>query len=228
MAAAMTQRPFDKAEPTDDPARGFIATTRVLADAAGQDGLTIGEIVDQLDERAFGLLILLFALPCLVPGLPGAQIIAIPIFLLGLQLLIGRTEPWLPGWFLRMRVKKAWLEGVAGFCDKRLHWTERVARPRLRLLAAGPAERVLGLVVALAAMTIMLPITNTIPSAAITAIALGLIQRDGLFTGVGGGLAMAWIMALVALVAALAHGANFATDALQQHAPAVRDWLSRP
>ena len=224
----MTERPIDHPEPTDDPARGFIATTRTLADAAGEEGLTVGEIVDRLDERAFGILILLFALPCLVPGLPGAQIIAIPIFLLGLQLLVGRGEPWLPGWFLRARVKKSWIEGIATFCEKRLAWTEQVARPRLRFLASGPAERLLGLIIALAAVTIMLPITNTIPSVAITAIALGLIQRDGLFTGAGAGLALAWTAGLTALVAAVVYGASFATDFLREYAPNVLDWFNRP
>jgi hypothetical protein len=211
----MTDRPIDHPEPTDDPARGFIATTRAVADGAGEEGLTVGEIVDQLDERAFGLLILLFVLPCLVPGLPGAQIIAIPIFLLGLQLLAGRGEPWLPGWFLRARVKKGWIKGIATFCEKRLRWTEQVARPRLRFLATGPAER-------------LLPITNTIPSMAITAIALGLIQRDGLFTGAGAALALAWIAFLGTLVAAVIYGAGFAADFLRDYAPGVFEWFNRP
>lgn len=209
----------------DDPTKSFIVTIRQVADAAGADGLTVGQIVDRLDERAFGLLILIFAVPCLVPGLPGAQLIAIPIFLLGLQILVGRQEPWLPGWFLRARVKKSWLEGIAGFCEKRLKWTETVARPRLTFMASGIAERLLGLVIALAAVTIMLPITNTIPSAAITAIALGLLQRDGLFTLGGALLALAWASGLVVAVAALLLGASFAVELAREHAPWLLQWL---
>jgi hypothetical protein len=218
----------DLPEPTDDPARGFIATIAAVAQSTGPDGTTVGEITDRLDERAFGLLILLFALPCLVPGLPGAQIIAVPILLLCLQLMIGRNEPWLPGWVLRLKVKKPWIDGVAGFCEKRLKWTETVVRPRLKFLATGLAERVLGLVLALAALTIMLPITNTIPSVAITTATIGLIQRDGLLTTAGAGLALAWIALLCGLVAAVLVGAPFALELLREHAPFVLDWFNRP
>jgi hypothetical protein len=207
----------------DDPTRGFIATTRMVADASGPDGLTIGEIVDRLDERAFGLLILIFAIPCLVPGLPGAQIIAIPIFLLGLQMMLGRQEPWLPGWFLRARVKKGWLDGIAGFCEKRLKWTETVAKPRLTFLASGLAERLVGLVIALAAVTIMLPITNTIPSLAITVMAVGLLQRDGVFTIGGALIAFAWVSLLAGLIMALVYGAAFAVEFVREHLP----WLAQ-
>ncbi len=215
-------------EPSDNLARSFIATIGAVAARTGPDGATVGDIVDQLDERAFGLLILIFALPCLVPGLPGAQIIAIPIFLLCLQLMVGRREPWLPGWVLRLRVKKSWLDGIAGFCAKRLSWTERVARPRLTFLASGAAERLMGLILALAAVTIMLPITNTIPSVAITVATVGLIQRDGLFTLGGALIALAWVSLLAGLVAAVILGAPFAVELLREHAPYVLDWFNRP
>lgn len=218
----------DLNEPTDDPARSFIAITRMVADSAGPEGLTVGQIVDQLDERAFGLLILIFAIPCLVPALPGAQIIAIPIFLLSLQLMVGRQEPWLPGWFLRLRVQKGWIEGIAGFCEKRLRWTETVARPRMTFLASGIAERVLGLILALAAMTIMLPITNTIPSLAITVATVGLIQRDGLFTLSGAVLALAWVGTLVAIPILLMMGASFAVQFVSEHAPILLQWFKGP
>jgi len=205
----------------DDPGRSFIGVLQKIDDVAGEDGLTVSEIVDQLDERAFGLLILLFALPCLVPGLPGAQIIAIPIFLLALQIVVNRTEPWLPGWFMRARVKKSWIGSIAGFADKHLRWTEQVARPRWRWLATGLMERMVGLVMALAAVTIMLPITNTIPSVALTLAAIGLIQRDGLFTTLGSMIALGWLTALGVLIAGLIMGAGFAVDLLREHAP----WL---
>jgi hypothetical protein len=211
----------------DDPGAGFIAVTRRIAEAAGPDGASIGEIVDQLDERAFGILILLLSIPCLVPGLPGAQIIAVPIFLLALQVAGGREEPWLPGWFLRARVKRDWLEGIAGFSEKRLTWTERLARPRWRWLAAGPGERIAALVMALAAVTVMLPITNTVPSMALTLMSVGLIQRDGIFILVGAMIAAGWLAALTAVIIGLMAGAGFAFDFAQERAPWLLEWLGR-
>lgn len=207
---------------SDDPKRGFIAVTRMLADAAGDaDGLTVGSMRDQLDERAFGLMILVLTIPCLVPGLPGAQIIAIPIFLLSLQLALGMGEPWLPGWFLRIRAKKSWLVGIADFSEQRLAWTERLARPRLTFLSTGLAERLAALVMAAAAVTIMLPITNTIPSLALMLAAIGLLQRDGLFVSGGVVLALAWIALLMGIVVAIQAGAGPLFEFAAKHAP----WL---
>jgi hypothetical protein len=210
---------------TDDLSRGFIAVLGDIAASAGADGASVSQITDRLDERAYGILILALTLPCLVPGLPGAQIIAIPIFLLALQLMVGRKEPWLPGWFLRANVKKSWLDGIAGFAAKRLAWTERLARPRLGFLAVGLGERLIALIMAVAAITIMLPITNTIPSVALTLMAVGLIQRDGLFTLGGALIALGWIAALTALVVGLILGAGFAVDFVREHVPFLANWL---
>jgi hypothetical protein len=210
---------------SDDQKRGIIAVTRMLADAAGADGMSVAELRDRVDERAFGLMILILAIPCLVPGLPGAQIIAIPIFLLAVQVALGFKEPWLPGWFLRTVVKKNWLEGIAGFAEKRLAWAEAVARPRLTFLASGLGERVVGLVMALAAITIMLPITNTIPSLALTIGAIGLLQRDGAFAGLGVLIAVAWVGVLVGAVWAVLAGAGPLYAFAVARAPWLVEWL---
>jgi hypothetical protein len=208
---------------SDDPTISFIDTIVGLKTVGNSEGTDVRAIVDQLDERAFGLLILLFAIPCLVPGLPGAQLIAIPIFLLGLQLAAGKSEVWLPKRALAATVKRSWIDAIAGFVDKRLRWTERLSRPRLTQLASGWSERLIGAIIALAAITIMLPITNTIPSLAITVIAVGLLQRDGLFTVAGCGLAFAWITFLAIMVWGLFAGAGFAVTFISEHFP----WLAR-
>jgi hypothetical protein len=211
----------------DDTSRSFIAVLQQIDAVTGPEGIKVSEIVDRLDERAFGLLLLLLAIPCLVPGLPGAQIIAIPIFLLAAQILIGRHEPWLPGWFTRLQVEKGWLASIAGFADKRLRWTEALSRPRLRFIASGLGERVLALFMLVAAVTVMLPITNTVPSLSLTLMALGLIQRDGLFALAGALVAALWIGALGTVIAGLFLGAGFAVELVRDVAPWLLDWFGR-
>lgn len=55
----------------DDVSHDVTRLLRRLADDGGDAGLTLHEIRDRLDERAYGLSILLLSIPCLVPGLYG-------------------------------------------------------------------------------------------------------------------------------------------------------------
>ena len=68
-----------------------------LVARAGGDKVTLGWILDQLHERAFGLFLLILALPCCIPFLYGVpQIVALPLMFISVQILIGRRVPWLP------------------------------------------------------------------------------------------------------------------------------------
>lgn len=200
---------------TDDPKQGFIALVADLAAVSGPDGLTLREIRDRLDERAFGLMILILAIPCLVPALYGVpQIVGIPILLLAGQMLIGRIEPWLPEMVLKRRVSKAWLDRMAEFATRRMPWFERLSRPRLTVFAEGWAERVVALFMILATLTIVLPMTNTVPSVALALLAVGLIQRDGLFVLGGAAVAVGWVTALLTVAIGFYFGAGWAVSLL--------------
>jgi len=203
----------------DDPRQGFIALVAELAAVSGPDGLTLHEIRDRLDERAFGLMILVLAIPCLVPALYGVpQIVGIPILLLAGQMLAGRVEPWLPEAVLRRRVSKAWLERMADFAVKRMTWFERFSRPRLTVLAEGWAERAAAAFMILATLTIVLPLTNTVPSVALTLLAVGLIQRDGLFVLAGAAVAIGWATALATVAIGFYVGAGWAVSLIARFA----------
>ena len=202
---------------TDDPKQGFIALVADLAAISGPDGLTLREIRDRLDERGFGLMILILAIPCLVPALYGVpQLVGIPILLLAGQMLAGRVEPWLPEAALKRRVSKAWLDRMADFATKRMGWFERLSRPRLTLFVEGWAERVAALFMILATLTIVLPMTNTIPSVALSLLAVGLIQRDGLFVAAGAAVAIGWATALAAVGIGFYVGAGWAVALLSK------------
>ncbi|RZJ84834.1 MAG: exopolysaccharide biosynthesis protein, partial [Brevundimonas sp.] len=156
----------------DDVSHDVVRLLRRLADDEGEAGLTLGEIRDRLDERAYGLLILLLSLPCLVPGLYGVpQVVGLVIIMIAAQLLIGRKEPWLPRRVLGLRAKAKWLKAMADFAEARLGWIDRLSRPRLAMFATGLGERMVGLFMILATLTIVLPMTNTIPSVALALLA---------------------------------------------------------
>lgn len=200
---------------TDDPKQGFIALVADLAAISGPDGLTLGEIRDRMDERAFGLMIIILAIPCLVPGLWGVpQIVAVPILLLVGQMLAGRIEPWLPETVLKRRVSKVWLTRMADFATKRMAWCEHVSRPRLTMFVHGWAERVAAVFMAMATVTILvpLPLTNTVPAVGLTLMAVGLIQRDGLFVVGGAAVAVGWMAVLAAIGVGFFVGAGWAVS----------------
>jgi hypothetical protein len=212
----------------DDPDRSFVNLVAMMARDAGPDGLSIGEILDRLDERAFGIVILILAIPCLVPALYGVpQIVGIPIILLAGQMLLGRREPWLPAGWLRRRISREWLGRMADFADKRMRWIERLSKPRLRLMTSAAGERLAALMMILATLTIILPMTNSVPSLGLTLMAAGLIERDGLFVLAGEMVALAWITALAVVALGLAFGATWAVGLFDRvGGQAVVDWFS--
>src|SRR5262245_14056215 len=76
--------------------RDFIATQT-------EPRVTLGALRDALDDRGFGVLILFFALPNLVPvNIPLlSALLGVPLVLLAAQLAYGRHKPWLPDWLAR-------------------------------------------------------------------------------------------------------------------------------
>lgn len=190
--------------------------------------MTIRDVRDHLDERAFGLLILILTIPCLVPALYGVpQVLGVPIILLASQVLVGREEPWLPEGVLKRRVPKAWLDRMSDFATKRMGWFERLSRPRLHWLAAGPGERLAALFMILATLTIILPMTNTVPSVALALLSVGLIQRDGVFVALGSAVSLAWAGLLIALAVGLVLGATWAVSLFNRFGgQAILDFFS--
>lgn len=199
----------------DDVSHNVTRLLRRLADDGGDAGLTLEEIRDRMDERAYGLLILLLSIPCLVPGLYGVpQVVGVIIVLVAAQLLVGREEPWLPRWMLNLRAKGSWLKAMADFAESKLSWVDRLSRPRLSRFATGAGEKLAAVFMILATLTIVLPMTNTIPSVALALLSVGLIQRDGLFVIGGAAVASAWLTLLGVLATAVLLGAEWATRLL--------------
>ncbi len=164
-----------------------------------------------LGDRAFGALLLILSIPNIlpVPGLSTAT--GVPMILIGAQMAFGRSGLWLP-----RRVQAVTLDRDAFLAVMRRArpWAERVERhlrPRLPVLVGAGAERGLGLAIMLLATVLALPIVfgNQPPAFAIALIALGLIERDGLFVlaGLASGIIALLIVAAVLLGLGTAGGA---------------------
>lgn len=159
-----------------------------ILDASDQPRLTIGEFVDRLGDRAFGILILLFALPNCVPGPPGlATLTGIPVVFVAWQMMIGRDRPWLPGLLARRSFPRTDLLRVMRVTQPYLRRLEKLSKPRMTWIMRGAWERALGIVLFILSIVLTAPIPfgNLFPAIAIAIIALGLMEHDGVTLIIG-------------------------------------------
>jgi hypothetical protein len=162
--------------------------------------ITLGELIDALDERAFGLGLLLLALPCAIPFLYGIpQIVSLPMLALAAQLAMGREHPWLPKRLAGRQIKIAGLRNVVRRTQRSLGFLERLAGNRLVVLTDGVGARITGalLLIPIASILMPFPMTNTTPGIGVAIAAVGLLERDGLLTLAGLLLGLVWVAVLV-------------------------------
>ncbi len=170
---------IDQNDASDAPASALL---RSLADSLTQEQLTVGDLIDRLDTRAQGLLLLMLSLPMCVPNIPGiSTIFGLLLIPPALQLMRGRPNVWMPrrvrGWRLDGNRFRAALRGSARLLAK----FEHLSRPRARALTIWPATTVVGFQTLIMALVLILPIwgANLIPGIAVALTGLGLLQRDG-------------------------------------------------
>lgn len=158
-----------------------------LVDDTKGEKVSLGELFDTLDQRSYGPLLLLPALIAVAPtgAIPGMSIVTGSIIaLFAVQLLIGKSHPWLPERLERFEFSRKTLSRSV---DKAMPWVKALEshlRRRFTLLAEPPANRVVALLCLLLALTMfplaLLPFAVAVPGTAIMFFALGLTTRDGL------------------------------------------------
>lgn len=164
---------------TDRPASVLL---RELAHSLTQERVTVGELIDRLDSRAQGLLLLMLSLPMCIPNIPGiSTLFGLLLIPPAIQLLTGRSTLWMPrrvrAWGFDGSRLRAALRGSAKLLSK----VEHLSRPRARPLTHWPATSVAGFQTLIMALVLILPIwgANLIPGVAVALTGLGLLQRDG-------------------------------------------------
>ncbi len=163
-----------------------------LAEQTGSH-IRLGDLVTPLHERAFGFLLLILALPNFVPvpiGIGGPM--GVLVALVGAQMLIGLTRPWLPARLADVRIAHATAERVLGFGLPLLTRLEKLARPRLEILTYRPASLITGLLLLIVGGLLALPIpfTNWPIGFLLLVFAIALMERDGAL------LLAAWLASL--------------------------------
>ncbi len=170
------------------------------ADKPAEDKVQLQDVLAYLQERSFGVLVILLSLPSAIPGCPPPipSIFAAPLAVLALQMVLGHQTPSLPDRLMRASFKRAKLNTTLSLARKYLQKIDHIIRPRLSALTSPRAERVLGGIILLFALMVMipLPMTNTVPSIGIILIGIGIVSRDGLAMIAGIFVGCAWMVAL--------------------------------
>ena len=159
--------------------------------AHGGDKLHLGEIVEAFGERAFGAVMLLFAIVNMLPWPPGGTTLTgAPLLFLSAELAWGRDTLWLPNWLAHASVKRETFRTLSGRLMKIIRFSEALSRPRLYFLTGRLGQGLIGLACLMLSAVLVLPVFggNLIPAVAIGFFSLGIMQRDGLAVLLG------WVM----------------------------------
>ena len=137
-------------------------------------------------------------------------VLGAPLIFLSFQLMIGR-RPWLPRVITDRSLSRVDFEKVVDLAAPWLAKAERLMRPRLQFLARPPAEYLVGLVCLLLSLILFLPIPlgNMLPAFTICILALGVLERDGVWIGIGLACAILAVVIVWGVMLALLWSALF-------------------
>lgn len=169
------------------------------------DGFTVGDpdevlrlrdLLAGLGRRAFGMLLLIATLPALIPVPAGGAVSGPIVVLVGLQMLCGRHEPWLPAAVARRGPHRGALARFYAKVQGALARLERLVRPRLsQVLHHRAAAMMSGVLLVLLGLLLSLPIpfTNYLFAGLLMLFAFALLERDGVL------MLVAWTAGTIAV-----------------------------
>lgn len=168
---------------------GVLRQLQKAASQVGNEGqVSVAQVMATLGARSFGPLLLVPGLIGVspigaIPGLPA--VMALIVFLVAAQILIGMDHAWLPGALLRRSMAGKSLLQACHAIRPYARFIDTLLRPRLTVLTRGPFLFVIAaLVVAIAVVTPIIelvPLAGIVPNAAIVAFALALTAHDGVW-----------------------------------------------
>ena len=148
-----------------------------------QPRISVGQLILALGDRGLIGLLLILAFANVIPNPPGTSaLLGLPMLYLSWQMMRGGM-PWLPQFLAARSFDIDHFRTVVARAMPYLNRVERLLRPRIPTLSTPVAFRLLGAVCLLLSIVLVLPIPfgNLLPAAAIAIIALGALERDGVW-----------------------------------------------
>lgn len=182
-----------------------------IAEDKSRHRISIADLLIAMKDRAIGALLLIFAIPNVLPTPPGTStVLGAPLIFLAAQLALGR-RPWLPGFIANRSIAR---RDFAALMQRAAPWlarAERLLRPRFSVISRPPFEYAIGAICFLLAVILFLPIPlgNMLPALAICVLALGVLERDGVWIVAGLIVAAASVLLVYGVIYALVKSAIF-------------------
>jgi len=175
---------------TSEAGGGERASTLLLDAVRGEaERISVGDILNALDSRAFGLAALIFALPSCVPMPPGVPtVVGVALLIVSLQMVAGRQELWLPAFIARRSFPRGSLVAALEKFHPVLVGIERLARPRMLFMTGRLGAVMIGAVILMMAIILILPLPpggNFPPALVCALLGMGLAERDGVIVLIG-------------------------------------------
>jgi hypothetical protein len=158
--------------------------------------LRLRDLLQGLDRRAFGMLLLIATLPAFIPIPVGGAISGPLAMLIGAQLLVGMHMPWLPRFLADRGPHRHVMVRFERRMSPWLARLETLVRPRMDILLAHRAATIVsGALLLLTGLLLSLPIplTNYIFGGLLLLFSIALLERDGVV------MLIAWVSAAVAI-----------------------------
>jgi len=165
------------------------AVLQRLLSEAPPDHVSVGWIMEQLEERSFGLLMFLLAVIALVPGLSTfiGVLFAVPAY----QMIVARRSPALPRIATARRLPTRRFAQVVERIAPVLQRAETLVRPRWPR-PFRTTKRMVGIAILLLGLTLALPVPfgHILPAFVIMIVALAYLEEDGVVLCLGLALAL--------------------------------------
>ena len=174
--------------------------------------ITMGQLVAEAGEQVWGLTVLLLALCTFVPGL--ANLLSLVTLLLGVSMMRGAPQPWLPGTVRRMVLHRGRIKDLLAKVEARIAWLAERRGPR-----KAPSRKFLGFLVAwtafVAALPVPLPFANLLPAIALILYGVALLEEWP---------SMAWLGATITLATTVYFA--FSIHEILVMSAGMRHWLA--
>lgn len=166
---------------------------RILESQSAAQGLTLNHLLERTEGRGFYLVVILLALPFIVPvSLPGVSTaLGMAIAILSFRLALGRP-PRLPKFMGERQLSPAFGQKILGGSVKFLRFMEKWVKPRrTRWLTARWAVCVNALLMTYLGLLLALPFpplppfTNSLPTYSLILVAASTMEEDGVMIWFG-------------------------------------------